>query len=282
MRRCARSMRSCARRRSRNSARCEASRRRSCSRSVSKAFRRVRATSRASRCGFRACCDGARISRSTTPIRSPCSRAFSTGRRNAVRRTLRSNGAASAPGAENARGAGKADAVAELFRPVPMSSIRTPRRPSSAPGTLVRAKGWQPFPFQREVWKEIARGRERLAARDHGRRQDVGGLARRAGGVRDKRRTRTRALPAPLTVLWITPMRALAADTARALQTAVDRTRGAVERRLAHRRHPVRRTRAPEQAHAVRARHHARKPHADAHARRRAGGDVARAAGRRR
>lgn len=69
--RCARWMRSCARRRSRSSARCAACGLRSCSKSASRVFRRVRGTNRAWPCVFRACCAGVRTRALKTPIRSP-------------------------------------------------------------------------------------------------------------------------------------------------------------------------------------------------------------------
>ncbi len=75
------------------------------------------------------------------------------------------------------------------------------------------AQGWQPFPFQREVWQHIALGRSGLlhATTGSGKTYAVWfGLLNRAlagevqgGGLR---------------LLWITPMRALAADIARALE----------------------------------------------------------------
>ena len=72
-------------------------------------------------------------------------------------------------------------------------------------------RGWQPFDFQREVWAHLAAGRSGLlhATTGAGKTYAVwmGALQRRV------------ARPAaPLQVLWITPMRALAADTTRALQ----------------------------------------------------------------
>ncbi|WP_434458417.1 ligase-associated DNA damage response DEXH box helicase [Stutzerimonas urumqiensis] len=80
-------------------------------------------------------------------------------------------------------------------------------------------KAWQPFPFQREVWQAIAAGESGLlhATTGAGKTYAVwlGALARFADGG-------TASKPAPLTVLWITPMRALAADTARALQAPLD------------------------------------------------------------
>ena len=71
------------------------------------------------------------------------------------------------------------------------------------------ARGWAPFAFQREVWAAMAAGRSGLlhATTGSGKTYAVwmGALQRqqpRAG----------------LQVLWLTPMRALAADTTRALQ----------------------------------------------------------------
>jgi len=80
--------------------------------------------------------------------------------------------------------------------------------------TWFAARGWKPFTFQREVWKAIGEGRSGLlhATTGAGKTYAVwlGALMAYAGGATKK--------PPPLTVLWITPMRALAADTLRALQ----------------------------------------------------------------
>jgi ATP-dependent Lhr-like helicase len=74
--------------------------------------------------------------------------------------------------------------------------------------TWFAARGWSPFPFQREVWAAMAAGGSGLlhATTGSGKTYAVwmGALARRT------------AAPG-LQVLWITPMRALAADTTRAL-----------------------------------------------------------------
>ncbi|TLX64051.1 ligase-associated DNA damage response DEXH box helicase [Stutzerimonas nosocomialis] len=84
-------------------------------------------------------------------------------------------------------------------------------------------KGWQPFPFQREVWAAIGAGESGLlhATTGAGKTYAVwlGALTRFAEHARPAARG---SQPAPLTVLWITPMRALAADTARALQAPLD------------------------------------------------------------
>lgn len=79
-------------------------------------------------------------------------------------------------------------------------------------------RGWQPFDFQRQVWRALQRGDSGLlhATTGSGKTYAVwfGALARavRAGVPL----ARGRHAP-PLGVLWLTPMRALAADTARAL-----------------------------------------------------------------
>jgi ATP-dependent Lhr-like helicase len=87
------------------------------------------------------------------------------------------------------------------------------------------ARGWAPFEFQREVWAAMAEGTSGLlhATTGSGKTYAValGALAREAalrvgGGAGGE--AGTDADPrAGLRVLWITPMRALAADTARAI-----------------------------------------------------------------
>ncbi|MDN6884542.1 ligase-associated DNA damage response DEXH box helicase [Variovorax sp. CAN2819] len=87
-------------------------------------------------------------------------------------------------------------------------------------------RGWKPFKFQREVWKAIAEGRSGLlhATTGAGKTYAVwlGALlafarARKAGASAN-----ARPVAEPLTVLWLTPMRALAADTLRALQQPLE------------------------------------------------------------
>ncbi|MCC8393042.1 ligase-associated DNA damage response DEXH box helicase [Paraburkholderia sp. MMS20-SJTR3] len=81
------------------------------------------------------------------------------------------------------------------------------------------ARGWQPFEFQREVWRALGDGSSGLlhASTGAGKTWAVwfGALAAFTRDVPAARKH-----PQPLTVLWITPMRALAADTARALQSS--------------------------------------------------------------
>ena len=77
---------------------------------------------------------------------------------------------------------------------------------------------WTPFPFQREVWKAMAAGESGLlhASTGSGKTYAVwfGALERAAAIGIALHGTQ----PPPLGVLWLTPMRALAADTLRALQ----------------------------------------------------------------
>ena len=94
-------------------------------------------------------------------------------------------------------------------------------------------RGWKAFKFQRDVWKAVAQGQSGLlhATTGSGKTYAVwlGILIRfmavnqlkRAQAVPEKKAGR-KPVGAPLTVLWITPMRALAADTQRALQQPLD------------------------------------------------------------
>ena len=74
--------------------------------------------------------------------------------------------------------------------------------------------GWQPFPFQRDVWAAMALGRSGLLHATTGSGKTyavwIGALLNSA--------TRQSSTAPALGVLWLTPMRALAADTTRALQ----------------------------------------------------------------
>jgi len=94
-------------------------------------------------------------------------------------------------------------------------SLETPA-PSIAESWFA-ARGWQPFGFQREVWAAMQAGDSGLlhATTGAGKTYAVwfGALlrAQSAGALKG------RAAP-PLRILWLTPMRALAADTLRALQ----------------------------------------------------------------
>ncbi len=85
---------------------------------------------------------------------------------------------------------------------------RVPTDPSRIDAWFA-ARGWQPFDFQREVWSAMAAGRSGLLHATTGSGKT---LAVWMGALQRAR------VGAGLQVLWLTPMRALAADTVRALQ----------------------------------------------------------------
>jgi len=102
-----------------------------------------------------------------------------------------------------------------------------PRSPAArATAAWFAQRGWTPFAFQRQVWRAMAAGRSGLlhATTGAGKTYAVwlGALQAFADAVpvaEAPAASRRRTVPtAPLTVLWITPMRALAADTLAALQ----------------------------------------------------------------
>jgi ATP-dependent Lhr-like helicase len=95
------------------------------------------------------------------------------------------------------------------------------------------ARGWKPFQFQREVWKAIADGQSGLlhATTGAGKTYAVwlGALMAFMAKAPAPRAPKAAGKPPPasaLTVLWITPMRALAADTLRALQQPLEFLQG--------------------------------------------------------
>ena len=105
-------------------------------------------------------------------------------------------------------------------------------KPAGAASGWMAARGWQPFGFQQEVWRAMGEGRSGLLHATIGAGKTyavwLGALQHLAlagepaastaqASACTALRTRRAAAP-PLTVLWITPMRALAADTLRALQ----------------------------------------------------------------
>ena len=84
------------------------------------------------------------------------------------------------------------------------------------------ARGWRPFEFQREVWRAMAQGRSGLLHANTGTGKTLaawlGALQALHVEAPSRANPRAKAPPAPpLSVLWLTPMRALAADTTRAL-----------------------------------------------------------------
>ena len=95
----------------------------------------------------------------------------------------------------------------------------------SAPSAAQRwfeQRGWQAFEFQQEVWAAMQAGRSGLlhASTGSGKTYAVWWGALMRGQARSATAGTSRGAP-PLGVLWLTPMRALAADTARALALPV-------------------------------------------------------------
>ena len=81
-------------------------------------------------------------------------------------------------------------------------------------------RGWQAFDFQRQVWDAMAAGRSGLLHANTGAGKTLaawlGALARSQAQAQTQAGDSTAQAP-PLQVLWLTPMRALATDTQRAL-----------------------------------------------------------------
>ncbi len=112
----------------------------------------------------------------------------------------------------------------------------SPSSPDRVEAKFVRAADWlatrghRPFPFQLEVWQAIAEGRSGLLHATTGAGKTLAvwlgalmrfvppALASQAPEAIESEATSDPAKAPPLTVLWLTPMRALAADTLRALR----------------------------------------------------------------
>ena len=100
----------------------------------------------------------------------------------------------------------------------------------------LQARGWKPFAFQREAWDAIGDGRSGMLHATTGAGKTyaiwLGALLafhaaisppkRVIKTVADVRSGKKTLLAPPLTVLWLTPMRALAADTLKALVAPVE------------------------------------------------------------
>ena len=82
--------------------------------------------------------------------------------------------------------------------------------------------GWKPFGFQRDVWKAVKNGESGLLHATTGAGKTYAVWLAALQAFAPLRSSTPRAAAPPLTVLWLTPMRALAADTVRALQAPLD------------------------------------------------------------
>ncbi|WP_164272837.1 ligase-associated DNA damage response DEXH box helicase [Stenotrophomonas sp. B1-1] len=86
------------------------------------------------------------------------------------------------------------------------------------------ARGWRPLPFQRAMWRHYLAGESGLLHTPTGSGKTLamfGGPLLQALIDPPPAPARASAVR-PLQVLWVTPLRALASDTARALQTVID------------------------------------------------------------
>ena len=124
---------------------------------------------------------------------------------------LKSRSSRNPKNSQNSQNSGKSGAPARVRPKAPVNAQHAE--------AWFAAQGWQPFAFQREVWAHMVAGRSGLLHATTGAGKT---LAAWFGAL-----AVCRAESAPPgckgpCVLWITPMRALAADTTRALQAAAD------------------------------------------------------------
>ena len=98
---------------------------------------------------------------------------------------------------------------------------RLPRNASVDPALeqWITDRSWKAFPFQRQVWAEMARGASGMLHSSTGSGKTLAVWLGALGALRAEVAPEgAKAKPPPLAVLWITPMRALAADTLRSLE----------------------------------------------------------------
>ncbi len=92
-------------------------------------------------------------------------------------------------------------------------------------------RGWKPAPFQREVWRRYRQGQSGLLVTPTGSGKTLAMLGgpllqalaevEAASGAAAPGKGRRRP-PAQVRILWVTPLRALASDTVRALREPID------------------------------------------------------------
>lgn len=83
----------------------------------------------------------------------------------------------------------------------------------------IAARGWKPFAFQRDVWQAMHEGRSGLLHATTGAGKTYAVWLGALAALQALEAPGGRGAP-PLSVLWITPMRALASDTLGSLQAA--------------------------------------------------------------
>ena len=112
------------------------------------------------------------------------------------------------------------DAADASGAPAPRSRRRTADAPLL---DWFDTRGWRPAPFQREAWRRYLAGEPGLLVTPTGSGKTLaalGGPLLQALKLGDAAATRKRgvAQASRLRLLWITPLRALATDTVRAMQ----------------------------------------------------------------
>lgn len=110
--------------------------------------------------------------------------------------------------------------------PAPVARIDcATREPEDCAREWFATSGWKPFPFQEEVWRAYRAGESGLvhAATGTGKTYAawIGAVLEWLESHPAGAPVRRRADAAPLRVIWITPLRALAGDTAAALRAPV-------------------------------------------------------------
>jgi ATP-dependent Lhr-like helicase len=114
------------------------------------------------------------------------------------------------------RGSPAATTVRRRSRPAPRGD-----RPDEAPEMerlrgWCRGRGWQPFPFQEEAWRALLAGKSGLVHAPTGTGKT---LAAWLGAIaRSQAQGRAAGAAGGLRIVWLTPLKALAADTVRALE----------------------------------------------------------------
>jgi ATP-dependent Lhr-like helicase len=107
--------------------------------------------------------------------------------------------------------------------PVPARGSRGSKRAQRRLVDWFATRGWKPFPFQKEAWKAYLAGENGLIHATTGTGKTYAAwlgpvIEWLAQSERDWKRSK---VAVPLQVLWVTPLRALAADTLNALQAPV-------------------------------------------------------------
>lgn len=127
------------------------------------------------------------------------------------------------------------EAIKELTLPPAEASEKHKRSAFQLSRQWFATHQWQPFQFQKDVWQAVANGQSGMlhATTGAGKTYAVWmaaierfALTKPKASAKDsetaEKPAKRKVVMQPLTVLWITPMRALAADTERALITPVN------------------------------------------------------------